>query len=180
MLVTDGYQVHHSLERQRDDLKIAGCWIHAKRGFAEYVKSVGTGNESGVISDTAVKKISELFHLDNKLDDLPPDERLEQRQLVLKPKVDAFFEWVKTCLPKVPASGATAKALNYCLNQESYLRVFLSDPLIPMDNNRAEQAIRPFTLGRKNWVNMYSTRGAQSSAVLYSLVETAKANNLNV
>lgn len=118
--------------------------------------------------------------MDNQFDDLPPDERLKQRQLVLKPKVDDFFAWVRTSLPKVPAGGATAKALNYCLNQESYLRVFLSDPLIPMDNNRAEQAIRPFTLGRKNWVNMYSTRGAQSSAVLYSLVETAKANSLNV
>ena len=180
VVLTDGYQVYHTLERKRDDLRIAGCWIHAKRGFVEYVKSVGTGNESGIISDKAVKKISELIHLDNQFDDLPPDERLKQRQLVLKPKVDDFFAWVRTSLPKVPAGGATAKALNYCLNQESYLRVFLSDPLIPMDNNRAEQAIRPFTLGRKNWVNMYSTRGAQSSAVLYSLVETAKANSLNV
>ena len=75
--------------------------------------------------------------MDNQFDDLPPDERLKQRQLVLKPKVDDFFAWVRTSLPKVPAGGATAKALNYCLNQESYLRVFLSDPLIPMDNNRA-------------------------------------------
>ena len=61
--------------------------------------------------------------MDNQFDDLPPDERLKQRQLVLKPKVDDFFAWVRTSLPKVPAGGATAKALNYCLNQESYLRV---------------------------------------------------------
>ena len=180
IVLTDGYQVYHSLERQRDDLQIAGCWIHAKRRFAEYVKAVGTGNESGVISDKAVKKISELFHLNNKFNDLPPDKRLKQRQSSLKPRVDAFFVWAKASLHKVPEGSATAKALQYCLNQESYLRVFLSDPLVPMDNNRAEQAIRPFTLGRKNWVNMYSTRGAQASAVLYSLVETAKANNLNV
>lgn len=66
------------------------------------------------------------------------------------------------------------------INQEKYLRVFLSDGNVPMDNNRAEQAIRPFTLGRKNLVNMDSIRGAQASAILYSLVETAKANNMRV
>ena len=180
VVLTDGYQVYHTLGRKRDDLRIAGCWIHAKRGLVEYVKSVGSGNVSGIISDKAVKKISELIHTDKQFDDLPPEERLKQRQFVLKPKVDVFFSWARTSLPKVPAGGATAKALNYCLNQESYLRVFLSDPLIPMDNNKAEQAIRPFTLGRKSWVNMYFTRGAQSSVVLYSLVKTAKANSLNV
>ena len=124
--------------------------------------------------------LGQRFHLDNKLDGLPDEERLKQRQLVLKPKVDAFFEWVKASLPKVPGDSATARAFRYCLNQETYLRVFLSDPHVPLHNNLAEQAIRPFTLGRKNWVNMYSTRGAQASAVIYSLVETAKANKLNV
>lgn len=74
----------------------------------------------------------------------------------------------------------TFKGLQYCINQEKYLRVFLSDGNVPMDNNRAEQAIRPFTLGRKNWVNMDSIRGAQANTILYSLVETAKANSLHV
>ncbi len=180
ILVTDGYQVYHSLEKKRSDLKIAGCWVHTKRKFAEYVKSVGTEKSEGIISDKAFKKISELFHWDNKFNDLPPDERLKQRQLVLKPKVDDFFKWVRTSLQKLPGESSTARALRYCLNQETFLRVFLTDPLVPMDNNRAEQAIRPFTLGRKNWVNMYSTHGAQASAIIYSLVETAKANNLNV
>jgi hypothetical protein len=180
VVVTDGYEVYHSLERKRDDLRIAGCWIHAKRKFAEYVKALGTASTEGTLSGKAVRLISQLFHLDNKLDGLPDEERLKQRQLVLKPKVDAFFEWVKVSLPKVPGDSDTARAFRYCLNQESYLRVFLSDPHVPLHNNIAEQAIRPFTLGRKNWVNMYSTRGAQASAVIYSLVETAKANNLNV
>ena len=180
VVVTDGYEVYHSLERKRDDLQIAGCWVHAKRKFAEYVKAVGTANTESTLSGKAVRLISQLFHLDNKLDGLPDEERLKQRQLVLKPKVDAFFEWVKASLPKVPGDSATARAFRYCLNQETYLRVFLSDPHVPLHNNLAEQAIRPFTLGRKNWVNMYSTRGAQASAVIYSLVETAKANKLNV
>ena len=71
------------------------------------------------------------------------------------------------------------KALAYSIHQEDYLRVFLSDGNIPMDNNYAEQAIRPFTIGRKNFVLIESSRGANASAILYSLVETAKANNLN-
>ena len=83
-------------------------------------------------------------------------------------------------MPKVSAGSNTYKSLQYCINQEKFLRVFLSNGAVPMDNNVAERAIRPFTLGRKNWVNMDSIRGAQASAILYSLVETAKANNLRV
>ena len=83
-------------------------------------------------------------------------------------------------MPKVSAGSNTYKSLQYCINQEKFLRVFLSNGAVPMDNNIAERAIRPFTLGRMNWVNMDSIRGAQASAILYSLVETAKANNLRV
>jgi transposase len=180
ILVTDGYQVYHSLDKQRDDLQVAGCWIHAKRKFAELVKAVGINTVENTIAAEATKRISELFHLDNKFDDLNKTEREKQRQLILKPKVDDFFAWAKASTLKVPASSATAKGLNYCINQEQFLRVFLSNGDVPMDNNRAEQAIRPFTLGRKNWVNMDSIRGAQASAILYSLVETAKANNLRI
>ncbi len=88
--------------------------------------------------------------------------------------------WAKKAILQVPPEGKTSKGLQYCINQEPYLRVFLSDGNVPMDNNLAEQAIRPFTLGRKNWVNMFSVNGAQSSAIIYSIVETAKANNLRV
>ncbi len=180
ILVTDGYQVYHSLEKRRADLKVAGCWVHAKRKFAEYVKAIGDKDLEGIIATEATNRISELFHLDNKLDDLPKKEREKQRQSIIKPKVDDFFTWAKESLLKVPADGNTARGLNYCINQEQFLRVFLDNGDVPMDNNRAEQAIRPFTVGRKNWVNMYSENGAQSSAVIYSLVETAKANNLRV
>ena len=180
ILVTDGYQVYHSLEKKRDNLKVAGCWIHAKRGFSNIVKALGTDTPEYLIADAAVKRISEISHLDNQLDDLTKVERKKQRRTVIKPKVDAFFMWVKSVLPQVPGEGTTAKALKYCINQEQFLRVFLEDASVPMDNNRAEQAIRPFTLGRKNWVNMFSKDGAHASAVIYSIVETAKANGLNV
>lgn len=180
IVVTDGYQVYHSLESKRPDLEIAGCWIHAKRKFAELVKAAGIKALDGTVAAEATKRISELFHLDNQFNELVKEEREKQRQLIVKPKVDDFFAWVKEQSCKVTAGSNTFKGLQYCINQEKYLRVFLSDGNVPMDNNRAEQAIRPFTLGRKNWVNMDSIRGAQASAILYSLVETAKANNLRI
>ena len=80
----------------------------------------------------------------------------------------------------VPAGSNTYKALQYSLNQETYLRVFLDNSDVPMDNNMAERAIRPFTVDRKNWVNVDSIRGAEASTIMYSLVETAKANGLRV
>ena len=180
ILVTDGYQVYHSLERKRDGLQVAGCWIHAKRKFAELIKSIGTDTADGTIAAEATSRISELFHLDNQWDDLEKAEREKQRQLILKPKVDDFFAWAKSEILKLPAQSNIRNGLQYCINQEQFLRVFLENGDVPMDNNLAEQAIRPFTLGRKNWVNINSVHGARASAILYSLVETAKANNLRV
>ena len=81
---------------------------------------------------------------------------------------------------KVTPSSETAKGIKYCINQEKYLRVFLDDPQIPLDNNLAEQAIRPFCIGKKNWKLIDTVHGAQASAILYSIVETAKANELNI
>ena len=111
-----------------------------------------------------------------------PIERLRKdyRQREVAPKFDAYFVWVKESLPKVPTGGSTYKALQYSLNQEEYLRFFLTDEKVPMDNNTTGRTIRPFTLGRKNWVTVDSIRGAEASAIMYSLVETAKANGLRV
>lgn len=181
ILVTDGYQVYHSLEKKRDDLKVSGCWIHAKRKFAEIVKA--TSKEPTLENTTAAeatKRISNLFHMDSAFDSLDYEERQKQRQLTMTPKVDEFFAWAKKAILKVPSGGGTYKGLNYCINQEQYLRVFLTDGRVPMHNNRAEQAIRPFTLGRKNWVNMFSKNGAKASSIIYSIVETAKANELKM
>ena len=122
--------------------------------------------------------ITEMIHIDNDFDDLTAKDRLKQRQLILKDKVDAYFEWVKHKYSQVAHKSATGKALAYSINQEKYLRRFLSDGDIPMDNNAAEQAIRPFTIGRKNFVMVNTDHGAKASAMLYSLVETAKANGL--
>lgn len=178
-VVTDGYQVYHKLARERRDLKVAGCWVHARRPFAEFIKSVGQDTAKGSIAQEAYRMITEIMHIDNTFDDLSVTDRKKQRQLVLLEKVDAYFAWAKQKYSQVTHNSTIGKALAYSINQEEYLRVFLSDGNVPMDNNYAEQAIRPFTIGRKNFVMIESSTGAKASAILYSLVETAKANMLN-
>lgn len=104
----------------------------------------------GAVAAQGVKLISELFHLYGLYGKTKDKDRKDYRQREVAPKVDAYFAWVKESLRKIPARGSTCKALQYSLNQEEYLRFFLTDGKIPMDNNTAERAIRPFTLGRKN------------------------------
>lgn len=178
-VVTDGYQVYHKLDNEREDLKVAGCWIHARRPFASFIKSVGLSTAKGTIAQEAYDMITDILHTDNEFDDLSVQDRKKQRQACLKQKVDAYFAWVKTKYSQVTHNSTIGKALAYSINQEKYLRVFLNDGNVPPDNNYAEQAIRPFTIGRKNFVLMESDKGAKASAMIYSIVETAKANGVN-
>mgnify|MGYP002530621108 CR=1 FL=1 len=92
--------------------------------------------------------------------------------------MDAYFAWVKENMNKVPAKSKTHNGFSYLINQEKYLGVFLEDGDVPMDNNSAEQSIRGICMGKKNWVMIDTVTGATSSAIIYSLVETAKARNL--
>ena len=180
-LVCDGYQVYHTLEKQDDvNFTVAGCWTHARRPFAEIVKSLGEDKAHGTVAYEALVQIQNIYHTDNALQKLPPSARKKKRKVLVKPLVDGFFEWIKASYMTIPPNSATAKGLQYCLNQEKYLRVFLSDPELPLDNNIAEQAIRPFCVGKKNWNIIDTLNGAEASAILYSIVETAKANNLNI
>ena len=173
------YQVYHKLADEREDLKVAGCWIHARRPFADFIKSVGLKTAKGTVAQEAYDMITDILHTDNEFDDLSNTDRKKQRQAKLQEKVDAYFEWVKQKYNQVTHNSTIGKALAYSINQEKYLRVFLTDGMVPPDNNYAEQAIRPFTIGRKNFVLMESDNGAKASAMLYSLVETARANEVN-
>ena len=103
------------------------------------------------------------MHIDNTFDDLSVTDRKKQRQLVLSEKVDAYFAWAKQKYSQVTHNSTIGKALAYSINQEEYLRVFLSDGNVPMDNNYAEQAIRPFTIGRKNFVMIEASNGAKAN-----------------
>jgi len=181
ILVTDGYQVYHTLAKEHPDkLKVAGCWAHAKRRFAEIVKSIGPKASKGTIADKANRRIAAIYHVDNMYNESSLEERLENRKNSVKPLVDEYFAWLKALQgsPEIDQSSKTAKAINYSINQEPYLRLFLSDAIIPLDNNDAERSIRAFCIGKKNFQIIDSKQGAEASAMLYSIAETAKANGL--
>jgi hypothetical protein len=179
VLLTDGYQVYHKLAKERaDDLKVAGCWAHAKRRFAELQKSAVKG-QSNTISAEAVRRIAAIYHADNMFKDASDAERAKHRQESVKPLVDSYFDWMRgidTAL--MDHSGNLYKAIQYSLNQEQFLRYFLEDPIVPLDNNDAERSIRKFCVGKHSWHVIATPNGAKASAMLYSIAETAKANGL--
>ena len=176
--VTDGYQVYHTLEKEHEDLQIAGCWVHARRKFDDALTVIPKAHQNKSDAFRVMKQIQAIYREESKLNKLSSDERLMQRQLVIKPLVDALFAYLKKMEPTVPASGQLRKAYTYILNQEKYLRVFLEDGEVPIDNNASERAIRGFCIGKKNWQMIDTIKGANSSAIIYSIAETAKANNL--
>ena len=176
--VTDGYQVYHTIEGEREDLRIAGCWSHARRRFDEAVKALPKQKQKDSCAYLALTMIQAIYREEKQLKDLPAGERKNRRQLSVRPLVEAYFTWVRENLPKVPQKSKTWEGFNYSLNQEKYLKVFLDDGEVPMDNNAAEQSIRGFCIGKKNWVMIDTITGAKSSAIIYSIAETAKANNL--
>ena len=174
--VTDGYQVYHTLEKELEELTIAGCWVHCRRRFDEALKLVPKSCQKESNAFLLMKQIQAIYREEGKLKDLSSDERLKQRQAVIKPLVDAFFAYLKTI--NVSKKDKFGDAVGYALNQKKYLRVFLTDGDVPIDNNASERAIRGFCIGKKNWQMIDTIHGAKSSAIIYSIVETAKANNL--
>lgn len=185
ILMTDGLEQYHKLERDLTGVKNANCMAHARRHFANAIKAIGKSNPKTVESSVAYKalvRIGAIYDLEGALKEQTPEERLKERQASIKPLVEEFFSWLRkiqadrSVLPK----SETAKGINYCLNQEEYLKVFLSDGEVPIDNLASERALRTFTIGRKNWMTINTVRGADASATIYSVTETARANGLNV
>ena len=183
ILVTDGLQQYHMLEKTNPGLVSANCWVHARRLFFDAAKAMKKDDPDKVRRSAAyqaLQRIAAIYGIEGTLKELSSKERLDRRQSDMKPLVEEFFAWIRTkkaenaYLPK----SKTSQGIEYFLNQEKYLRVFLTDGDVPMDNSASERSIRPFTIGRKNWLFNNTIRGAQSSAAVYSIVETAKANNL--
>ncbi|WP_024833178.1 IS66 family transposase [Ruminiclostridium josui] len=178
IIVTDGYEVYHKLEKEEPDIKIAGCWSYARRRFADVVKTMDKETAKDTLAYAALKQIALIYKTDNDLLGLSPQERVVRRKLLVKPQVEAFFAWVKEHRSDVPSQSETGKGFTYCLNQEKYLRTFLENGYVPLDNNATEGAIRGFCIGKNNWHLIDTVQGAQASAIIYSIAETAKANNL--
>lgn len=176
--VTDGYQVYHTLEKEKEDLTIAGCWVHGRRKFEEAPAIIPAEGKKESVAYLVMKQIQAIYREEGKLKDLSSEERLAQRQVVIRPLVDALFAYLKQKKEQIVVKGKLEAAFTYLLNQEKYLRVFLNDGDVPMDNNASERAIRGFCIGKKNWEVIDTINGAKTSAVIYSIAETAKANNL--
>ena len=183
VVVCDGYSAYRKLGRETEAIVFAGCWTHAGRYFADALK-VLPKKEHEAAKDTvayeAIKRIGAIYYLDNQLAELKPDDRRKQRQINLKPLVEAFFAWAKEIRESGRLTkGKTLEGINYCINQEEALKVFLDDGEVPLDNNATEGALRSFCLHKHAWKLIDSIDGAKSSAIVYSITETAKANNLN-
>ena len=183
VVVCDGYSAYRKLDRENPDIIFAGCWTHARRYFSDALKALPKGAQKtakDTVAYEALKRIGTIYHLDNQLSDLEPDDRKKQRQITVKPLVAAFFTWTKEVQSSGRLSkGKTLEGINYCINQEEALKVFLNDGEVPLDNNVTEGALRSFCLHKHAWKLIDSIDGAKSSAIIYSITETAKANNLN-
>lgn len=183
ILVTDGLSQYHRLEKDLPGLSNANCWAHARRDYADAIKAADKSNPDSVrrsIAYRALRRISQIYELEGALKDLPPEERLKERKSSIAPLVEEYFAWVKKQLADtaVLPKGKTADGLNYSVNQEKYLKRFLEDGNVPIDNSASERSIRTFCIGKKNWLFHNSVKGAQASATIYSISETAKLNNL--
>lgn len=183
--MTDGLEQYHKLARESEGIINANCLAHARRHFANAIKAMGKNNAKAIESSVAYKallRIGTIYKLEGALKNLSPEKRLAERQSSIKPLVEEYFAWAKEQLlsGRVLPKSETAKGLSYSINKEEYLKVFLTDGEVPIDDSASERALRNFTIGRKNWMTINTVRGAQASAIIYSITETARANHLNV
>lgn len=173
-LHADGYTGYHNL---RPDIRVVGCLAHARRKFDEAVKALAKQEQATAAAQVGLNYCNELFAIEKSLADLMPEERYIQRLEREKPVLDALLAWSHTV--KAAPKSALGKAIYYLHQQWPYLVRYLEDGRLEISNNRAERSIKPFVMGRKNFMFVNTANGAQGSAVMYSLIETAKENGLD-
>jgi transposase len=170
----DGYHGYHTLP---ENIVVVGCWSHARRKFDEAMKAltVKDGQDSKAL--LGKRYCDRLFELERSFVDISPEERLKKRNEISRLIVDEFFAWLidLQAVPKTPLGVAA----HYALSQRKYLERFLLDGRLEISNNRAERSIKPFVIGRKNFLFANTPRGAKASAIMYSIIETAKECDLN-
>jgi len=178
-LHADGHKGYHA--KLPDDVIVVGCWAHVRRKFNDALKIVPESAQKTSPAAQAILRLGQIYKLEEEFRKLPQDDnfkaRFEARLERSKPLVDALYAWcaAQTALPKSPLG----QAITYCLNQRFWLDKFLLDGRLEIDNNRAERSIKPFVIGRKNWLFSNTPGGAKASAVLYSIIETAKENGVD-
>lgn len=178
-LTCDGYQAYHGLD---DSITVTGCFTHARRRFDAALTALKKDFTREQLKETvaynAMTRIGILYKVEELIRNKTPEERYEERQKQYRPVVDALFEWLHSMEDSVDRSSLIGDAILYTLNQEPYLRRYLDDGHLSIDNNSAERAIKNFAVGRRNWLFAKSIRGADASAVVYSITETALLNGL--
>jgi len=173
-LHADGYEGYHDLS---DNIKVVGCFAHARRKFDEAIKGLSKKEQAGSVTMIGKRFCDKLFSLERDFVNLTAEERFEKRQKLSKPVFDELYTWLGTINP--PDKSVLHAAVVYMRNQREYLERYLEDGRLEISNNRAERSIKPFVIGRKNWLFANTPRGAKASAILYSIIETAKENGVN-
>ena len=183
-LHVDGYAGYHKLKEPKEEYDpkatLVGCWAHARRKYDEALKAIST--KEGIAAETTKRGLeycNTLFKIEAEMKELSSDARKLRREKEAKLILTAYFEWAEKTAKIVLPKSKLGDAINYSLNQREYLENFLLDGRLEISNNRAERSIKPFVIGRKNWLFSNTPAGANASAVLYSIVETAKENELN-
>lgn len=176
---TDGYGGYDYLDRQ-PDITHAGCLAHVRRKFDEAKKGSGKTNGKTGSADVALSYIGKIYRIESEArqKELSSDQLLALRRKKAKPILTDFLTWLRKKATQIVPKSLLGVAVNYALAQWERLVVYLDYAEMTPDNNRAENAIRPFVVGRKNWLFAGTPKGARASADLYSLIETAKANGL--
>jgi transposase len=180
VLQTDGCPSYNEACRQNDITSI-GCWDHARRKFVEAEKAASAKGKGAKVSkaNVAISKIRKLYAIEKRLKELPEEQdKTEQRRHLAQPVLDDLKSWLEHNRTRLPKDSLTGKAITYTLNQWEKLVGYLQDGRLNISNALAENAIRPFAVGRRNWLFADTSRGAKASATVYSLIETAKANDL--
>ena len=179
-LQADGYAGYNVVCEQQNLTRI-GCWDHVRRKFVEAVKAADKANTKKVKAskaDVAISKIRKLYLVEKKIQHLEPAEKQTLRQELSRPVLEDFKQWLDKKVTGVAKKSLTRTAIDYALNQWDTLTGYCDDGHLNISNVLAENAIRPFAVGRKAWLFADTTRGANTSATCYSLIETAKANDL--
>jgi transposase len=179
-LLTDGYEAYGKVCAEYG-LTALGCWAHVRRKFDEAIKAqhlLGPEKRKASLAGTAMAMIQQLYRIERETKALSAVERQRIRQERALPLLEDIRAWLDEHLPIVPPRSALGKAMNYAHKQWPKLIVYVEDGRLRIDNNLTENAIRPFVIGRKNWLFCDTVAGANASANLYSLIETAKANGI--
>ena len=173
-LHTDGYKAYRGIE----DVTIVGCWAHARRRFCEALEVLPEAQRKGSTAAIGLEYCGKLYAIEKQIKDMSFEDKLKERQEQAKPLLDAFFAWAKS-LRNIAPKSKLGKAVNYLIEEEPYLRRYIEDGRIEIDNNRAERSIKPFVIGRKNWLFANTPSGAKASATAFSIIETAQEQGLD-